>query len=201
MLLGHLVHARAGREIVGRLGAAVQHHDERQRLPAISARHVELVGAAPGLIGVGPLQELAPVRHDVGRARRRPIDEAIQVRQAAARVEFELLKKPAQRLRHGRLARRLPPSGHGLCGGPLEQPGACGGLGVHGIDRLGDEVDSVGRTCARWAFGAGVGVEGASDAVPPLSMRCKSAVASISRPAWISSVRLDEGGVREMIHG
>ena len=46
VLFGERVHARAGGEVVGRLGAAVQHDDQRQRLPAIAAGDVELVGAA-----------------------------------------------------------------------------------------------------------------------------------------------------------
>ena len=37
MLLGQRVHARAGGEVVGRLGAAVQHDDQRHRLAAVAA--------------------------------------------------------------------------------------------------------------------------------------------------------------------
>ena len=38
MLLRQQVHARAGGEVVGRLGAAVQHHHQRQGLPVEAAR-------------------------------------------------------------------------------------------------------------------------------------------------------------------
>ena len=57
LLLRDLVHARAGGEIVRRLRAAVQHHDEGQALPAITARNVELVGPAAGLARKGVLVE------------------------------------------------------------------------------------------------------------------------------------------------
>ena len=57
LLLRQLVHPRAGGKVVGRLGAAVQHHDERQRLSGVAARNVELVGPASGLIGIGALFE------------------------------------------------------------------------------------------------------------------------------------------------
>jgi hypothetical protein len=40
MTLGHFVHARAGREVVGVLRAAVQHHDERQRFVGVDGRYV-----------------------------------------------------------------------------------------------------------------------------------------------------------------
>ena len=65
MLLGKRVHPRAGGEVVGRLGAAMQHDHQRQRLPVIAARHVELVVAAAGLIAVGSGEELGAVRQGV----------------------------------------------------------------------------------------------------------------------------------------
>jgi hypothetical protein len=43
-LIGEFVHARAEREIPGRLRAAVQHHDEGQPTPARSARRIEFEG-------------------------------------------------------------------------------------------------------------------------------------------------------------
>ena len=199
MLFGQQVHARAGGEIVRRLGAAVQHDDQRQRLPAIAARHVELVGAAPGLIGVGPLQELPPRPARCRRARRRPIDEASRFGRPPLGLNLSCSRNPR--------------NASGMAGWPAACPERTWPLWRSPrtarcvwrswrprIDRLGDEVDSSGAR-QRWAFGAGVGVEGASDAVPPLSMRCKSAVA-LHKPASVGqSGRLDEGGVREMIHG
>jgi hypothetical protein len=50
MFLSRRVHARAGRKVVGGLGAAVQHDDQGHRLAMIVAGHVELVGPAAGLI-------------------------------------------------------------------------------------------------------------------------------------------------------
>ena len=55
MLLREFVHLRPGSEVVGRLGTAVQHHDERERLASVAARNVELVRAAAGLVGIGSL--------------------------------------------------------------------------------------------------------------------------------------------------
>ena len=66
MLLGQLVHARAGGEVVGRLGAAVQHDHQRQCLPVIGAGHVELVGAAAGLVAVRSGKKPGAVRQDSG---------------------------------------------------------------------------------------------------------------------------------------
>ena len=67
LVLRERVHARAGGEVVRRLGAAVEHDQQRRRLPAIGARDVELVGAGSGLVGEGTRDELRPFRH-----RRRP---------------------------------------------------------------------------------------------------------------------------------
>jgi hypothetical protein len=46
VLLGERVHPRAGGEVVGRLGAAVQHDDQRRRITPTGARDVELVPEA-----------------------------------------------------------------------------------------------------------------------------------------------------------
>ena len=63
VLFGAQIHARAGGEVLGGLGAAVQRDDHRQGLAAIAARHVELVGAASDLVAVGPHEELPAFRH------------------------------------------------------------------------------------------------------------------------------------------
>ena len=67
LLFGQLVHPRAGGEILGRLGAAMQHHHQGKRLSAIGAGDVEPVGAPAGRIGIASLFEASAVR-----ARRSP---------------------------------------------------------------------------------------------------------------------------------
>src|SRR6202023_3451667 len=69
MLFGECVHARAGGKVVRRLGATVQHNDQREGLPAITAGNVELVGAASTSVAIPPRRELSAVRHDIGLAR------------------------------------------------------------------------------------------------------------------------------------
>ena len=59
-LLGQDVHACTGREIIGRLRAPVQHHDQRQWLSAIGARNEELVATRTRRTGVRMLAELGP---------------------------------------------------------------------------------------------------------------------------------------------
>src|ERR1700731_631769 len=54
MLFGECVHARAGGKVVRRLGATVQHNDQRERLPTITAGNVELVGAASSSVAKQP---------------------------------------------------------------------------------------------------------------------------------------------------
>src|SRR4051794_17742864 len=51
MLLGKRIHAGAGGEVVGRLGTAVQHHDQRHRLGAAVGGHIELVVTRSGRVG------------------------------------------------------------------------------------------------------------------------------------------------------
>jgi hypothetical protein len=50
MFLSRRVHARTGREVVGGLGAAVQHDDQGHGLATVAAGHVELVRPAAALI-------------------------------------------------------------------------------------------------------------------------------------------------------
>ena len=75
-LFGQHVHARANGEVIRRLDAAVQHDDQGKRLPTIVAGDVELIGAATGLVAVKSIHELSPVRHQVRRVRRRPLQQA-----------------------------------------------------------------------------------------------------------------------------
>jgi hypothetical protein len=51
LLLCALVHLRACSKVIGRLGTAVQHHHQRQRLASVTARHIQLVSPAAGLVG------------------------------------------------------------------------------------------------------------------------------------------------------
>ena len=59
---GRRIHARAGSEIVGGLGAAVQHDDQGHGLAMVAAGHVELIGPAAGLIAECAGQEFCAVR-------------------------------------------------------------------------------------------------------------------------------------------
>ena len=67
-LLSQIVHPRAGSKVVGRLGAAVQHHHKGQRLFVIATRNIELVGATSRLIGKDVLSELCAIGHSDGGA-------------------------------------------------------------------------------------------------------------------------------------
>ena len=68
MLLGQLVHPRAGGEVRGVLGAAVEHDHQWHRLAGEAGRNVEVVGPRPGRVGVGEVADLATGR--AGRSRR-----------------------------------------------------------------------------------------------------------------------------------
>ncbi len=60
VLLGDRVHVGACGQIVGGLGTAVEHDYEGHLLPHVAAGNVQLVGARPGSVGVGPLDEAPP---------------------------------------------------------------------------------------------------------------------------------------------
>ena len=119
MLLGQHVHPRAGGEVVGRLGAAVQHDHQRQCLPVIGAGHVELVGAAAGLVAVGSGEEPGAVRQGF-RCRRRHCQPCQPIQPGLKAAAVEALQEAAQRLGHGRLGRRrpIPPLGQVADAGP-----------------------------------------------------------------------------------
>ena len=64
LLLRQRVHSCAGRKIVRRLGASVQHDDERDRLTGPkAARDIKLVGAAPMRAGMNGHLESRAVRY------------------------------------------------------------------------------------------------------------------------------------------
>ena len=106
-LLGEIVHPRAGGEIVGRLGAAVQHHHERQRLVRAAARDVELVGAASGGIGVSALFEPGSFRQRGGST---PRGRAVQAVEPRCRTPHTA-EDPAERLREPQSAHARRPPG------------------------------------------------------------------------------------------
>ena len=120
VLLGARIHPRAGGEVVRRLGAAVQHDDQRDRLPAIAAGDVELVVAASGPVAVGSCQKLSAVRHDVGRLRRRAPGEP-----AYAGLGADPVEEAAQRLGQVRPGHSWRPAGRPAAGaGAGRLPGA-----------------------------------------------------------------------------
>ena len=63
MLLGKRVHSRPSREIVGGLGTAMQHHDQREPLMTAIGGNVKPVFARAGGIGVGRRRERGPFRY------------------------------------------------------------------------------------------------------------------------------------------
>jgi len=76
-LLRQGVHARADREVIGRLRTAVQHHDQRQWLASVRAGNEELVAENPGRTLVRVLAELRTlVRGRVSALRRTALGAA-----------------------------------------------------------------------------------------------------------------------------
>ena len=62
MLLGERVHSRSGREVVGGLGAAMQHHDQRALLIAAVGGNVEFVFPRTGRVRIGRRRERGSFR-------------------------------------------------------------------------------------------------------------------------------------------
>ena len=148
VLLGEHVHPRAGGEVVGRLGAAVQHDDQGDRLPTIAAGDVELVVAAAGLVAVGGYQKLSAVRHDVGRVRRRALRQPAYAWLGVDPVDP--VEEAAQRLgqvRLGRSRRRACRPAAGAGAGRL--PGGRRWLGICQLDRLRRQVDDARAASGR----------------------------------------------------
>jgi hypothetical protein len=52
------IHPRSGSEIIGRLGAAVQHDDQWNGLPVIAGRDIQFVWTGSRLVGESPGQEI-----------------------------------------------------------------------------------------------------------------------------------------------
>ena len=61
LFLGHFVHPCAGGEVVGILGAAVQHDHDREGLARVAAGRVHLVCPATDVVRKGPLLEPSAV--------------------------------------------------------------------------------------------------------------------------------------------
>ena len=66
LLLGECVHPGSGGDVVGALGAAVEHDDQGHFLAYVATRDVQLVRTGSGPIGVGSFDE-APPRRNHGR--------------------------------------------------------------------------------------------------------------------------------------
>jgi hypothetical protein len=62
MLLSEIIHARAGREVVSILRAAMQHDEQTPPADWVTARNIKLVAAATGGARKGAAQELSPLR-------------------------------------------------------------------------------------------------------------------------------------------
>src|SRR5215212_4789969 len=78
LLLGERVHLCASCKVVWRLGAAVQHHDERDELTPISAWDVELVVPAAGRISVSQRLEARTVWQRGWRMGRHGADQPVK---------------------------------------------------------------------------------------------------------------------------
>jgi hypothetical protein len=76
-LLGERVHAGAVGKIIGCLRAPVQHHNERERLPCVTRRDIELVGTSSGLIGIEPRDELSRLPISRPRLGRRHVERGV----------------------------------------------------------------------------------------------------------------------------
>ena len=120
MLLGERVHARAGREVVGVLGAAVQHHDERHRLPGVALGDVELVRAGAGRTAVRTREEplIVPNVGGPGGLGERASGRVLHAAGAQVRARLEQVRPKA-----GAQAGALPGGGRALPGPPDEVGG------------------------------------------------------------------------------
>jgi hypothetical protein len=150
VFLGRLVHARARGEVVGRLGATVQHDDEGHGpAGAVAARHVELVGATSGLVAEGGGQELRSVRH--GNPRRGRGQATRSAPRELKPALADLVEEAAQRLGHrGRHRASRTAQGPRAKAGAECWSGLRCGLGPHRFCRLGDSVDGRGFAPGLW---------------------------------------------------
>ena len=152
VLFAERIHTGAGREVVGRLGAAMQHDDQRQRLSAIAARYVELVGAGAGLVAVGLGQPLRVLRNDVERRRPRLLRPRPQPRPRAGQAA----SNGGGGVAHGGGARRLASKRAEQQGRRIGEPASAGEAdrldACHGSttrSRRGLSVLEPGRACSR----------------------------------------------------
>ncbi len=141
MLFGKCVHARAVSKVVRRLGATVQHNDQRERLPTITAGNVELVGAASSSVAIQPRHELSAVWHDIGLAHRRRMRHFADARRGADRLDR--IEEAAQRPGHVRTGRSFRPAGSPQACAPERLFGARRRPGICHLDRPCHHVEDV----------------------------------------------------------
>ena len=199
VLLGEHVHPRAGGEVVGRLGAAVQHDDQGDRLPMIAAGDVELVVAAAGLVAVGGCQKLSAVRHDVGRVHRRALGQP-----AYAWLEvdpFDPIEEAAQRLGQVRLGRSRRRAGRPAAGaGAGRLPGGRRWLGIRQLDRVRRQVDDARAASGRRVRGL-AGRAGRSVRHRPAAKRALQERGGFGEPPGAGQAgRLEHVGVQCVVH-
>ena len=141
MLLGERVHPRAGGEVVGRLGATVQHDDQGNRLPMIATGDVELVNASAGLVAVGSYQETVrrPVRRRA-RAPRRALGKAPLCLARGGSVLTRSRKPRSTWRRCGWVVPGVRPDGRLLAPVP-DASARCAMLGIGQLDRVRRQVD------------------------------------------------------------
>ena len=128
MLLGQPVHARAGGEVVGRLGAAVQHDQERQGSAAMVAGDIEPVAPGPGCVAVGAGEEPRTLGQGLGC---RPwLEQPAQIRPGTGLAQT--VEEAAERF--GQMGMGRP----------------FGRRGVRHLDRVGGEIDGPLRPVRGW---------------------------------------------------
>ena len=182
MLLGERVHPRAGGEVVGRLGAAVQHDDQRQRLPVSSrwARRACRRGCRPGCCRIPRRTWPRPARAPV------PVPEtALASPPSPASRPLPLKRSRKLRSASGRGGWAVPATP--LTGRPRAPAPNAGAVIAAGSGAVVSIVS--GTTSIMWGVRpAGADPETAavgSGAASPPNRRCRKAVNSVSRPAWM----------------
>src|SRR4051794_34844529 len=184
MLLGKRIHAGAGGEVVGRLGTAVQHHDQRHWLAGAAGGDVELVVARSGRVGESRRFESGAFGQRLGNgAETGNAGEAAEpiAQSTAESADVET----GRHVLGGEVTQGFGKAGPGLgvelagefarrLSGSGAQPGCGLRVGVIENDRF--HVDDGGEpepVCA----GSGTS--------PPWSRRWMRAVAPIRSPAWV----------------
>ena len=115
----------------------------RERLPAITAGNVELVGAASSSVAIQPRHELSAVRHDIGPAHWRRVGHSADARRGAH--SFDPIEEAARRPGHARPGRSFRPPGRPQAGlrAPESLSGAQRRPGICHLDRLWHYVDDM----------------------------------------------------------